>query len=642
MSQPRFALTSTELRLKRERMSAAFDAGRTAVEELGLSYFLSYGSALSFLREGRFQPRENGISIGIFSWALAAFQRSLGGSAVDRDKAIVEAFLGHGFRPVDEVNESHEKMPNQTASANKKPSSVSVCPRMFAAETWSADMAIPIVFEFLHKESLVPFAVNIFFEQYGFLWDFADGGAETSCGWRYTLFSAQEVELNGQKTFVMPPQALEEHYGSDWQTPSESSGYIQCLSTCKNRCQLLRVWPFNTDIQTPKLPEREPWANFRNQTTSFRMEYAKATMSWSSEVPPEELDLSKIESKPMLLFQAAAICKAEGNVLLKSGDAKRALARYEEGLCICEKARAVLLHWRLFFCGIHGQKAEEDRKRRGLKYADCQEGQVPREFRADEAEERDHRIALALNAAQAALQIENWELAEARAGSVLEFDSRNQKALYRRGMARRGLGRKEPAMADFWLLLKVTNFEGKKALQQLLQLGSRDEVQKELRRLKSTVARDQRLSELLSYMDDDGRVTEQEERRARYLADLQHRREEGLKDISFDDWVSQYEWRYDAEGREKAREAWPETFCRSGPAPLPVEGWEVDFLTHKEIKRISYMRETAALAARTKPHESNQYEALKKDDCNCPLEYDEEDEALFRDASIKKGYHYWW
>eukprot|EP00438_Fugacium_kawagutii_P006032 Skav225614 [mRNA] locus=scaffold89:290232:293746:- [translate_table: standard] len=74
----------------------------------------------------------------------------------------------------------------------------------------------------------------------------------------------------------------------------------------------------------------------------------------------------------------------------------------------------------------------------------------------------------------------------------------------------------------------------------------------------------------------------------RYLGDCEQRAADGQREISFDEWAKQYEWRYDADERLKApaRKSFPECFSHTGPAPLPVEDWEVDYLTHKEIEKI--------------------------------------------------------
>eukprot|EP00435_Cladocopium_sp_Y103_P038225 s734_g10.t1 len=100
----------------------------------------------------------------------------------------------------------------------------------------------------------------------------------------------------------------------------------------------------------------------------------------------------------------------------------------------------------------------------------------------------------------------------------------------------------------------------------------------------------------------------------RYLGDCQQRAADGQRELSFDEWAKQYEWRYDADERLKARKAFPECFSHSGPAPLPIEEWEVDYLTHKEIEKIMYRRQTEALGARRRAKEMElQKENMEKD-----------------------------
>lgn len=636
MPMKKFRMTSTELKLKRERMNKVFHAGKKAVEELGLPYFLSYASALAVLRDGQFQPFEDDISVGVYSWDIVTMQRACPGcSAKARDSRMISVFDTCGFDPVSEMERGEE--PGEKTIANM------VCPRTFLAEGWHQEAAFPILYKFTHRECLVKFNVVVFTLQFGQLWDFADGGAETSSGWRYKAFSPQPIEFEKTATFVMPPAALEEHYGQDWHVPA-AEGYIANLSRCKNRCQVLRVHPWDINMQKQTLPEAVPWEDFRNEVKRHRINYAKAMGDQPAEVPEKPLELYKIESKPLVLFQAIEMCKAEGNERLRKGNAAGALSRYDEGIYILDKCREVLVTWRLVFRQIHVEKAEQNRKDRGLKLSDMEEPDMPNEFRSDEVEERQHRLALLLNAAQAALQLENWEVVESRASQALELDQRSLKALFRRGTARLRAGREHLARADFWSMVKHSNFESKEALNQLMKLMPKDEVQKEMRKLKASMNKESRLGDLLTGMEKDNRISAQSERYQRYAADCEQRKADGLREISFDDWALQYEWRYDADERAKARAAFPECFSHIGPAPLPVEPWEVDYLTHREISKIMYRRETAALGARRREREGNPQQpvVIEKESFDCKLELDEEDEELFREGAAKKGYNYWW
>ena len=298
--------------------------------------------------------------------------------------------------------------------------------------------------------------------------------------------------------------------GNEW----TDGNYIDSLTKCVNRCQVLRVAPFDVRGFAPKLPVPKSWQDYREEVHRFRLAFAKATAGCKFEAPPREVDIHKLDCNPSTLFQAAGICKAEGNELLKGSDAREALNKYEEGIRILDKATEVHLQWRLLFRKIHHEKSEENRKQRGLKYGDLPDEEPPLEFRRDEAEERDYRLALLLNAAQAALLLEDWSHAEARAGQALEVEARSEKALYRRGVARRRAGRTDAAKSDLWALVKLSDFKSKEALQQLLQIDSREEVKVELRKFKAATERERRLGAMLTEIGADDRVGRQEQRRA--------------------------------------------------------------------------------------------------------------------------------
>lgn len=642
MPMKKFRMTNTELKLKRDRMMAAFKAGRKALEELRLPHFLAYGSALGALREGQFQPYEDDINVGIYLWDLASLQRQCTEcSATERDALLRTAFDRCGFEPVSEM------MENPAQAAAHPTVATSACPRTFLAEGWSADMAFPILYKFTHRESFVRFDLMVFAMQFGQLWDFADGGAETSSGWRYTPFAPQPVEFEKILTFTMPAQALEEHYGPDWHVPRTHS-YIENLSRCENRCQVLRVHPFDARTQRQTLPTAVPWEDFRLVMREYRKKYALAMADSEHELPEKPLDLYKIESKPVVLFQAAGICKQDGTERLKKQSLTGALDKYDEGIYILDKCREILMTWRLIFRQIHNEKAENDRKNRGIKYADLTEPDMPREFRADELEERSLRLSLLLNASQAALQANNWDAVEARASLALELEPKSVKGLYRRGLARVGAGRLETAKSDFWAMLKASNFDSKEALCQLLKLVNKEEVQRQLKKLKAEADKQAKLGAMLTELDEDERILHQDERYQRFKADCEQRQDDGQREVTFDDWARQYEWRYDADERAKARSAWPECFSYTGAAPLPVEEWEVDYLTHKEIDKIMYHRQTEMLGARRREQEGRRAdtkepaEGASTDNSKCRLEVDKEDEKLLREAVVRKGYRYWW
>eukprot|EP00930_Biecheleria_cincta_P041490 TRINITY_DN28446_c0_g1_i1.p1 TRINITY_DN28446_c0_g1~~TRINITY_DN28446_c0_g1_i1.p1 ORF type:complete len:698 (+),score=127.33 TRINITY_DN28446_c0_g1_i1:174-2096(+) len=640
MPMKNFRMTNTELKLKRERMMAAFHAGKAALEDLRLPYFLAYGSALAALREGQFQPYEDDITVGIYSWDLASLQRQCTEcTAKERDSMLKNTFDRFGLEPVSEMVDSAVQA---SAGNNVQQNHAQlVCPRFYIAEGWSEEMAFPIIYKFTHKESFVRFDLMVFTVQFGQLWDFADGGAETSAGWRYSPFSPQPVEFEKIMTYTMPAQALEEHYGQDWHVP-RVYGYIQNLARCLNRCQVLRVHPWDGRMQRLQLPRALTWQEFKPLMRTYRMKYAKAMAESEHEFPEKPLDLYKLESKPVVLFQAASLCKEEGNTRLKNDKPDGALDKYDEGLYIMDKCREVLVTWRLVFWQIHNEKAEKDKKDRGLKVADLTEPDMPREFRSDEDEERTLRLALLANAAQAALQTERYAVVESRASQLLELESDNKKAFYRRGMARLASGNADGAQNDFWSLLRVSGFESKEALSQLMKLMPKEEVQVKFKNLKQKYDKQNRLGSMLMELDEDERIAIQEERYQRFLGDCEQRAEEGQRELTFDEWAKQYEWRYDADERMKARKAYPECFNAAGAAPLPIESWEVDYLTHKEIEKIVYRRQTEAMGARRRQREGTTEAASKPGESTDRLVLEKEDEKILKDAVVKKGYNYWW
>jgi len=356
-----------------------------------------------------------------------------------------------------------------------------------------------------------------------------------------------------------------------------------------------------------------------------------------------KLDLYKIESKPMVLFQASDICKTEGNNRIQKGNASGSLDKYEEGLYIMDKCNEVLLTWRLIFRQIHNEKAEKDRKDRNLKFSDMLEPPMPDEFRSDERGMTSMRMALLLNAAQAALQTQKWDAVERHATQALEIDGRNLKALYRRAQGRLHEGRKKAAEVDFWSMLKASHFESKEALSQLMKLVPQDDLQRKLKKAKAESQKDSKFGDMLTEMDEDERIGIQDERYQRYLSDCEQRRFDHQKELAFDDWVKQYEWRYDADERAKARNAWPDVFSHMGPAPLPVEEWEVDYLTHKEVDKIVYHRQTQAMAAKKRAKDPKPAEPEpEKEGFECKLHLDPEDAKILKEAVVQRGYHYWW
>lgn len=293
------------------------------------------------------------------------------------------------------------------------------------------------------------------------------------------------------------------------------------------------------------------------------------------------------------------------------------------------------------FKDLH-DKQVEDKKGKGVMADDIGEPDLPTEFAADMREEQKYRLALLLNAAQAAIQCEDWDVAVDRASLALDVDPKNLKAHYRRGLARARLGKIELAKADFLSMYRLSNFDSREALQQLQKLMTKEEVEMEVHRLKGKENRQEKLAQLLGGDRKDERIEVQDERYERFKDDMAQRKIDGVRQMSFDDWAEKYEWRYDAAERKKNRSKWPTTFNHMGPAPMPIEEWEVDYLTHKEIEKIMYRRETEMMGARRTLREGPRKELIEQTEDDQVFEMEDEDEEVFEEQVIKKGYNYWW
>eukprot|EP00747_Dinoflagellata_sp_TGD_P092530 gnl/TRDRNA2_/TRDRNA2_165440_c0_seq1.p1 gnl/TRDRNA2_/TRDRNA2_165440_c0~~gnl/TRDRNA2_/TRDRNA2_165440_c0_seq1.p1 ORF type:complete len:661 (+),score=173.06 gnl/TRDRNA2_/TRDRNA2_165440_c0_seq1:193-1983(+) len=596
---------------------------------------------MAALREGMFQLHDDDIHVGVFAWDLAKLQRECEDpTSEERDGWIIDVFKKHGFEPVAEMVETPADQQGPNKGKDEMLPTVNACPRVFLAEQWHAEQAYPILYKFTHQESFLRVDLIVYTMQWGKLWDFADGGAETSSGWKYTPFSPQPVEFEKTMTFTMPATAVEEHFGPDWHIP-KAQNYVECLAACRNRCQVLRVHPFDLKMEASQLPPAMTWEQFRPTLQGYRQKFAEAMIYNPYEPPKKELDLFKIESKPMVLFHAAGICKTEGNELLQENP-KKALEKYEEGIYIVGKCREVLLSWRLLFRQMHLEKAKSYMEERGLKSSDLVDPGMPKEFRADEEEELNLRKVLLLNSSLAAMQLQDYALCESRASRVIEEVSQwNVKARYRRAIARLKQDRREAAISDLMAMLRATRFGSKEATSQLLKLMTRAELDEEILKMKKQINRERKVGALLINEQEDERISIQEERYQRFLGDCEQRRADKQREITFDEWARQYEWRYDAEERAKNREQWPEIFNYTGAAPLPVEEWEVDYLTHKEIDKIVYHRQTQMMAER-KGRNKKPVKDEEKDSFICQLEYDPEDGEWLKAEADKKGYHYWW
>ena len=47
-------------------------------------------------------------------------------------------------------------------------------------------------------------------------------------------------------------------------------GYIENLSRCQNRCQVLRVHPWDLNAKRTELPEAVPWESFKGEMRKYR------------------------------------------------------------------------------------------------------------------------------------------------------------------------------------------------------------------------------------------------------------------------------------------------------------------------------------------------------------------------------------
>lgn len=595
-----------------------------------MPYFLTYQSALGALREGEFIPYDEDISLGIFCWDLAKFQRDCeGATAKARDEKFNQAFKAQKLETIQERIEVPEGAKEEEGIQNASPRTWT------GADSWTYEEAVPIVYKYYHNETSIKLDIVIFNYQFGQMWDWTDGGAETCSGWRYTPFVPQELEFEKVMTWTIPALQVQEHYGKDWYIPKALT-YQEALNNAQNRCDVLEIYKYTAEPKEIPLPKALSWDEFKAQLREIRKTYAKAMIEEPREPPKKKLDLLSGEYRPQHLIDVANVCKEEGNSLLKDSS-KKALRSYDEGVEIMDKCRAVILEWRLVFRHINEEKKEKDRKKRGLETGDLEPDELPQEFVEDIHRAQRMRNTCLNNGAQACLLLEDWEGVYSRATQALENDPKCVKALYRRGIAQARQEKKEKARTDFWNLLKACNFENKDALRELLKLNTMEEIKVEMRKQKSEHAKSENLKAMLLAEPSDQRVEVGELRRMRYLADMEQRKAEKLSEINFDKWVLQYEWRYDADKRGKVRENWPSCFSRAGPAPLPVESWEVDWMVHKEIKRRQYL---AYVPERKDRPPSQRIEPLLKFEKS--LELDEEDQAILKDKILTKGYNYFW
>jgi len=272
----------------------------------------------------------------------------------------------------------------------------------------------------------------------------------------------------------------------------------------------------------------------------------------SDEGPPPEERVIQAEAS-----------KEEGNVLLKAGDSKAAVAKYAEGITSVEP----LLE------KDPGELGEELQRRATVAYQ-----------------------ALRLNSAQACIKCEDWLATIEHAEKVLVIDKDNTKALYRRGLASSMMnteGRLEQARADF---ARVATLEP-------ANREVRDQLAKTKDRLKDLRAEEkQRLSAVMSgglYKDHHAKLGKQQ---AGYEAEVFRRKEAEEDEISFDDWMKREKDKVEdakkkqKEAEEKKRDAEQERVLKetheqelsrrreAGEEEISFEAW-MDLQKAKENER---------------------------------------------------------
>ncbi|CUV07760.1 unnamed protein product [Cryptosporidium hominis] len=229
----------------------------------------------------------------------------------------------------------------------------------------------------------------------------------------------------------------------------------------------------------------------------------------------------------MTMFNSAKELKDAGNESYKGGNYSDAREKYEKGLELLEKI---------------DQKDDE------------KEG-----FGEDEMSEL--RQSLQLNLAMIYVKIQEWSKAIQVTGQVLKKNSKNVKALYRRGLARLGFGMYEESKEDFQNVLKLdpSNADAHRQLKVL-----RQKIQEDNEKNKSGFSR-MFHGGLYSDKQQDVEKKKKEERERRiekysqYLAQIKSKNSEiGSDDeeeeaMPFEEWEKKEIEREKEEEREKTR-----------------------------------------------------------------------------------------
>eukprot|EP00916_Digyalum_oweni_P007840 GHVL01013177.1.p1 GENE.GHVL01013177.1~~GHVL01013177.1.p1 ORF type:complete len:447 (+),score=89.00 GHVL01013177.1:26-1366(+) len=209
---------------------------------------------------------------------------------------------------------------------------------------------------------------------------------------------------------------------------------------------------------------------------------------------------------------------------------------------------------------------------------------------------RDLDLALNLNLSMTHIKLEEWPEAIDIATKALDIESKNLKALYRRGVARSNYGYLSDAKEDFLKLLQIDPTNGG--------------AQRELILLKQKIQKHQEV-EKNSYKGLFGKATlyedralEEEERKAREAAEQKKlrteweshnkKRQKDGKDIeTFDDWKKEKD-RIQAEQRKKSpkRNDSPSKDLKSkAPSKVSLDTIDLDEEDHKiieETKKMGY------------------------------------------------------
>ncbi|KAJ1605199.1 hypothetical protein OJ253_3258 [Cryptosporidium canis] len=226
-----------------------------------------------------------------------------------------------------------------------------------------------------------------------------------------------------------------------------------------------------------------------------------------------------------LMLKSARELKDSGNESYKSGDYSGAKEKYEKSLERLDKI---------------------DQKEEG--------------FEADETSEL--RQSLQLNLAMIYLKTQEWSKAIQVTGQVLKRNSKNVKALYRRGLARLGFGMYDESKDDFQMVLKLdpSNADAHRQLKIL-----RQKIQEDNEKSKSGFSR-MFHGGLYSdkQQDVEKRRKEERERRAekynRYLAQIKSKNselgsdEEEEEALPFEEWEKEEIEKEKEQEREKERE----------------------------------------------------------------------------------------